>query len=88
LFFGYPILKHLLLVNEQGEIIMGVWDGLNLKFIFRRIVNSDTMNQWLEILQIASGLQFSDDEDAIVWQYNSLGKYNVQTLYVIVNDRG
>jgi hypothetical protein len=88
LFFGYPILKQLLLVNEQEKIVMAVWDGLNLKFIFRRTVNSDTMNQWLEILQIASGLQFSDDEDAIVWQYNSLGKYNVQTLYVIVNDRG
>jgi hypothetical protein len=46
------------------------------------------MEQWLEVLQIASCLQFNDEGDALIWQYNSTGKYSVQSLYAIVNDRG
>jgi hypothetical protein len=64
------------------------WDGVHLKFNFRRTVDSVTMEQWYEVLQIASSIQFSDEEDAIVWQYQSSGKFSVQTLYTIVNNRG
>jgi hypothetical protein len=46
------------------------------------------MNQWNELVQIASCIQFSDEEDTIIWQYNSLGIYSVQSLYAIVNHRG
>jgi hypothetical protein len=46
------------------------------------------MNQWEELLQIASSIELSDVEDAIIWQYNSTGKYSVQSLYAIINDRG
>jgi hypothetical protein len=42
----------------------------------------------MEVVQIASGIQFSEDEDAIFWQYTSSGKYSVQSLYAIVNNRG
>jgi hypothetical protein len=45
-------------------------------------------NQWQELLQIASSIQLSDEEDVIIWQYNSLGKYSVCSLYAIINDKG
>jgi hypothetical protein len=38
-------------------------------------------------MQIASAIQFSE-ENTIVWQYQSSGKYYVQTLHAIVNNRG
>jgi hypothetical protein len=30
-------------------------------------VDSKTMNQWYELLQIFQSIQFSEDEDAIIW---------------------
>jgi hypothetical protein len=41
-----------------------------------------------EILQIASDIQFRDEEDAIIWQFASSGKYLVQIMYDVINDRG
>jgi hypothetical protein len=41
-----------------------------------------------EVMQIANGISFSDEEDAIIWQFGSSGRYSVQTLYVIINDKG
>jgi hypothetical protein len=64
------------------------WDGVNLRFTFRRTISLEVMVQWLEVLQIAESLLFTDVDDAIIWQYNSAGKYYVQTLYAIVNERG
>jgi hypothetical protein len=46
------------------------------------------MALWLEVVQIASGLQFTEEEDVIIWQFASPGKYSVQTLYSVINDRG
>jgi hypothetical protein len=76
------------IVNEQECTIKEAWDGVNLKFTFRRTVNVRVMNLWHELVQIASSISFNEEEDAIVWQYNSSGKYSVQSLYAIVNDRG
>jgi aryl carrier-like protein len=42
------------------------WDGSHLKFTFRGIVDSATMEQWYEIVQIGGSIQFSEEEDAIV----------------------
>jgi hypothetical protein len=76
------------IINEQGSSVRDSWDGTNLKFSFRRTVDSRTMGFWFEVVQIASELQFSEEEDAIIWQFASSGKYSVQTLYAIINDRG
>jgi hypothetical protein len=46
------------------------------------------MLMWLELVQIASSNQLEDEEDAIIWQFNPNGKYLVQSLYTIINDRG
>jgi putative lipoic acid-binding regulatory protein len=44
------------------------------------------MQQWMEIRQIVKDVQFEEENDCIVWQYSSLGKYC--SLYVIINNRG
>jgi hypothetical protein len=75
-------------MHEQGKTISEAWDGSTLKFTFRRIVNRDLMNQWEELIQIASSIEFTREEDTIIWQYSSNGKYSVQTLYAIINDKG
>jgi hypothetical protein len=46
------------------------------------------LNQWDELIQIASGIELTEEEDAIIWQYSSNGKFSVQTLYAIINDMG
>jgi hypothetical protein len=46
------------------------------------------MNQWHEPLEIASSISLGDEDDAIIWQYNSSGVYSLQSLYAIVNNRG
>jgi len=44
--------------------------------------------QWLEILNLASTIVFSQEEDAMIWHYNSNGIYSTQSLYKIINFRG
>jgi hypothetical protein len=63
------------------------WDGENLRFTFRRTVNERLMQQWLKLRQIVEDVHF-EESDCIIWQYNSLEKYSVQTLYAIINNRG
>jgi hypothetical protein len=46
------------------------------------------MQLWYELVQITGDIQFNDESDAIIWQFNSFGRYFVQSLYVVVNDRG
>jgi hypothetical protein len=46
------------------------------------------MQLWYELVQIAGDIQFTDESDVIIWQFNSSGRYSVQSLYVVVNDRG
>jgi hypothetical protein len=61
---------------------------VNLKFTFRRTVDRNLMNQWDEVVQIANSIQFSEEEDALIWQFNSSGVYSVQSLNAVVNNRG
>jgi hypothetical protein len=46
------------------------------------------MALWYELIQTASDIQFEDEEDAIIWQFHSYGKYSVPSLYVVINERG
>jgi hypothetical protein len=45
------------------------------------------MSQWLEVVQIASTLQYSEEEDIMIWKFDSSGKF-FQSLYAVINDRG
>jgi hypothetical protein len=61
---------------------------VNLKFTFHRTVGTRLWNHWLEIIQIASGLNLNKDEDAMIWKFTSSVNFLVQSLYAIINDRG
>jgi hypothetical protein len=76
------------IVNEQGRTVDEAWDGVNLKFTFRRTMNREGMELWEEVKQIASNIHKIDEEDSVIWQFNSTRKYSVQSLYDVLNDRG
>lgn len=48
----------------------------NLKCAFRGCVDDRLMNLWLEVVQLASTISFSDEDDSLVWQLNSNGVYS------------
>jgi len=74
--------------NEKGITIERALDGVNLKFTFRRAIPERLMLLWEELLQIASTIEFSDNDDDIIWQYDSKEKYSVHSLYSVVSFRG
>jgi hypothetical protein len=43
---------------------------------------------WEEIVQLASTITFSGDQDEMVWTLNSNGIYSSQSLYKVINFRG
>jgi hypothetical protein len=51
---------------------------VGLKFTFRRFVDRDIMIKWEEVVQIVSSIQFSEEEDATVYQFNSSDIYSMQ----------
>jgi hypothetical protein len=59
------------IINEQGCSVREAWDGLHLRFTFKSTVDSRAMDLWYEVMQIASGISFNDEEDFIVWQFGS-----------------
>jgi hypothetical protein len=68
------------IINEQGCSVREAWDGLNLRFTFRRTVNRRLMNQWFELIHIACSISFIDEPDSIIWQFISTVRYSVQSL--------
>jgi hypothetical protein len=76
------------IINEHGCSVRDVWDSQHLRLTFKRIIDSRTMALWYELIQTASDIQFEDEEDAIIWQFHSYGKYSVPSLYVVINERG
>lgn len=42
---------------------------------------------WLDIVQLASTIVFSN-EDSVIWKFTSNGAYDSQSLYRIINFRG
>jgi hypothetical protein len=44
----------------------------------RRIVDRSLLEQWYELIQIGSSVQFIEEEDAIIWQFSSTGRYFAQ----------
>jgi hypothetical protein len=76
------------IVNEKTSTIADLWDGRDLKCTFRRTVNSRLGRTWQEIVQIASTIVFSEEEDALIWKFSSNGIYSSQSLYKVINFRG
>ena len=65
--------------NEQGISMDRAWDGDKLKLTFRRSVPMNLMIMWEELFQIASSISFTEDNDDIIWKYESKGNYSVHS---------
>ena len=76
------------IVNEKEKTIADCWDGVELKFSFRRTVSAQMMQMWEEILGLASSIHFIEDQDSVIWEFNTNGIYSVQSLYVVMSFRG
>jgi len=74
--------------DQVGVTLATVWDGSEVKLSFRRTFSEAMLIRWYELVEIVSGVNFEDDSDALVWQYDSKGIYTSQSLYVIINFRG
>ena len=64
------------IINEKASIIADLWDGTDLKCTFRRTVGSNLNRMWLEVIQIASTISFTDEEDTLIWQFTTNGVYS------------
>ena len=74
--------------NEQGATISQVWNETDLKLTFRRTVSQQLMLQWEELLRIVNSVVLNNEEDTIIWKFNSNGKYSVQSLYAVLSFKG
>jgi hypothetical protein len=43
---------------------------------------------WDELMNLVTTIEMSNEEDALIWQYQSNGVYSSQPLYNIINFRG
>jgi hypothetical protein len=44
--------------------------------------------KWEELVSLISTVTLSEEEDALIWQFNRNGVYSSQSLYSIINFRG
>jgi hypothetical protein len=58
-----------------------------MRYTFPRTVDTRLMNLWLELEQIASSIQYTDDDDVIICQFESSGRYSVRSMYVVISNR-
>jgi hypothetical protein len=76
------------IVNEHNKSIPELWDEVYLKCSFKRCVDRRVYQMWEEVVSIASTIEFSADDDALVWQLQSSGLYSSHSLYRVINFRG
>jgi hypothetical protein len=74
--------------NQQTQTVRDIWDGQEIRGTFRRTFSEEMMVQWQELLVIANTINFSKDEDKLIWQYETNGIYYSSSMYNLVNFRG
>jgi hypothetical protein len=46
------------------------------------------MINWLELIEIAKTISFTDENDQLIWQYETNVIYSSSSMYALVNFRG
>jgi hypothetical protein len=64
--FSYPVLGDLRNCARETQTVYDLWDATNLKCTFRRCGDDRLMNMWLEIVQIASTISFTQEDNSLV----------------------
>jgi hypothetical protein len=68
-------------VNQQMETIADLWDGQQLRCDFRQTFTPHMMDMWVEIVEITKTINFSKEEDQLIWKYESSDVYSSKSLY-------
>ena len=74
----YPILGPVLVIKVSYNCRAVGWGKFKMLFLY---------NIWLDVVQLASTIVYSGEQDALIWQYNSNGVYSSCFLYKIVTFR-
>jgi len=74
--------------NQTGVTLASVWDGAEIKLNFRRTFSEAMLERWYELEAVVMDVHYSEEGDALVWQYDSKGLYTTQSLYAVINFRG
>jgi hypothetical protein len=74
------------ILNEKNKTVAELWDGLKCTFI--RNVSEEFYQDWLDVVQLVSTINLNNDEDEMIWVFNSAGIYSSQSLYKVINFRG
>ena len=74
--------------HQQGVTVADAWDGINIKLSFRRVFSDAMMENWYCLEQIIKNCVLTEEEDSLIWQYESKGVYSTSSLHNIINFRG
>jgi hypothetical protein len=74
--------------NQETQTIRELWDGEQIRGTFRRIFSDEMMVSWLELIEIAKTISYSDGNDQLISQYETNEIYSSSSMYAIVNFRG
>lgn len=74
--------------NEQMATLAKIWDDGEIKLSFRRAFGPRLFEQWDDLVQIVSAVDFTSEPDQMIWKLNNSGIYSSQSLYAIVNFKG
>ncbi|PNT66114.1 hypothetical protein BRADI_3g07387v3, partial [Brachypodium distachyon] len=73
--------------NEQLATLHDVWDGKEIRLIFRRAFGPRLMEQWEDLSHILDSIELSNEKDQMMWKLHKSGIYTSQSLYALVNFR-
>lgn len=76
------------IVNENNKSVHELRDGSDLRCTFRRTVDSALFRKWEEVIQLALTIDFTHEQDEMIWTFNSQGVYSSMSLYGVINNRG
>jgi hypothetical protein len=64
------------LVNEHNKSMSELWDGETLKCTFRRCIDRRLFDMWDELVNLVTIVEMSEEDDALIWQFQSNGVYS------------
>lgn len=57
------------IVNEKNNTLEEVWVDSELGLSFKRTFDNELFQKWLELEEMVKKVQFRNDFNALVWQY-------------------
>lgn len=74
--------------NEKGKTIHEIWDGSQVKCSFRSSFSEEMMLRWYElenaiqhIILTGENHALTEENHALLWQYESNGVYSSKSLH-------